>query len=507
MPLAIHYNLEVFFQDGRQLLLDSMDYETKYVFGDKFPKIQTDADLHKAVVEQMYHLADALLWLHNDLGGFEMQNSYLAHMDLKPENILVHGDPQDSKTPAGQWMITDFGISAFYKESHKPTQEIPTIRDVTSRLTSLSEVVRGRGPYQPPEIGLERKKEEFDLGPYLRRTLDFRQCDVWSFGCVLSDVLAFALDRSRGIQDVREARTAEGNDNFYKFVKTVAEIDHISASNTQLKESFVDWGEQIGRRKPEPWVLGYLDILFQQSIVIRPADRKSIETIRASLSKLSPKLNSAVNPKKPIEHIEPVIVQRPTQQNPQGSSGPIESLIHGPVNPVKTNQQSLTNGATERLASMSVRSQSDVADFQQRQILDRGTITKVPLSSDASVIAVALESTGEHIAILCKARFSVFPTMLPTSLNQKSLDIPTEVKWNNIRIAHPWLAVFGAKSSGKMVVSNATLGSSPLGLPDLDETWYMEHYFILNSSSSSSLYPFNLCVFQIGSHDTLCPFD
>lgn len=462
MPLATHYNLEVFFQDGRQPLRDSMDYETKYVFGDKFPKIQTDADLHKAVVEQMFHLADALHWLHNDISNFKMQNSYLAHMDLKPDNILIHGDPQDSKTPVGQWMITDFGISAFYKISHKPIQEIPTIRDVTSRLTSLSEVVRGRGPYQPPEIGLERKKEEFELGPHHLRALDFRQCDVWSFGCVLADVLAFALNRSQGIHDVRGARMEEGNDNFYKFVKAVAEIDNISASNTQLKESFVDWGEQIKKRSPQPWVLGYLEILFQQSIVTLPADRKCIETIKTNLKNLSPKFNSATNPKKPIDQVEPVILQLGTKQNSQGPSTPIASNIGGPINPVTTNQQSLVNIVTGRSASISVRSQNDMADLQQRQILHKGspqTTTEVPLNPDASVVAVALELTGERIAILCTAKFSVFPTRPPEFWNPKSLNIPAEVKWNKIRIAHPWLAIFGAKSSGQMVVSNATLAA------------------------------------------------
>lgn len=466
MPLADHYNLEIFFQDGKQSLGDSKDFEIKYDFKHKFPKIQTNADLHKAVVKQMFHLADALLFLHVDLGGFEMHDSYLAHMDLKPENILIHGDPQDSKTPAGQWMITDFGISAFHKVSHEPTQEIPTIRDVTSRLTSLSGVVRGRGPYQPPEVGLEREKAELGWRPHVRQKLDFRQCDVWSFGCVLSDVLAFALNRSRGIQDVREARTQEGNDYFYKFVEPVREIDEISASNTKLKESFVEWGKRIRERNDGTWVCRYLDILFEKCLVTHPAVRGSIRSIKTSLGDLSPKLRD-----------EPVM-----QHTSQGLPGPIEgssdeqildspnvpaqseiqssscSSIHGPVNSVMTKRPSPVNGGAEGVRSQN--SQDYVADFQQRQSLDGrspNTITTVPLNSDAAVIAVAMESTGERIAILCKAEFSVFPTRSPESLDQTSMNISTEVKWNNIRIAHPWLAIFGAKSSGTMVVSNATL--------------------------------------------------
>lgn len=517
MPLANHYNLEIFFWSGKQLLEDSGEYKVKYDFDDRFSSIKTDADLHKALVKQVYQLADALVWLHEELGDFEKQNSYLAHMDLKPENILIYGNPQNEKTPVGQWTITDFGISAFYKDTHKPTQEVPTIRHMTSQFTSLSDVVRGRGPYQPPEIGLERKKEELGSDPRVRRPLDYRRCDVWSFGCVLSDVLAFALNRSQGIREIREARIQDGNDNLYKFVEGVEAIDNISASNTKLKEKFLEWGNQIRGSIAKPWVQGYLDILFEKSIVPCPTDRKSIGIIKTSLWELSPKLTSAIDANNLTKQGELELTQR---KSPQGLPGPSISIqksqeehgqdsqeqlteqnphkegrlsagnLQGPFSlnamsaarrraPTKKPQDSPSesssssmirrkhqnpgNGVIEGSPSVSAQSQKNPADDQQLWIVDADltpSIIPVSLDKKASVKAVALESTGERIAILCETKVYIFPTREPEPSGQKSLDISAEVKWANVRIAHPWLAIFGAKESNEIVVSYTTFAAS-----------------------------------------------
>lgn len=495
MPLANHYNLEVFFCEGMQLLKNTEESERRYDFGDKFPSIRTDGDLHKAVVKQVFQLADALQWLHHDLGDFEKQNRYLAHMDLKPENILIYGNPQNETTPVGQWMVTDFGISAFYKASNKPIQEAPTIRDVTSRLTPYA--VRGRGPYQPPEIGLESKKEEADSGLRDRHSLDYRQCDVWSFGCVLSDVLAFALNRSQGVLDLRKARDQDGNDNFYKFVEKVEAMANISASNTKLKEGFVNWGDQIRESNAGSWVLGYLDILFKHSIVPCPSDRKRIKSIKDRLGELYPVSSppnsniltnqeglditpiqgphekhvkdSQEHPALPNTHMEGLggarNVQTASLPNAM-STVPSRAFIRQPQDSpsqssssITMDRKSLVNGVTGGPPFVLVQSQKISADDHQLQIVDGEIICSsipVPLDKKASVKAVALDSTGERIAILCEAEVVIFPTTLPKSSDQKSLHIPTGVKWNRVRIAHPGLAIFGAISSGEIMVSYAT---------------------------------------------------
>lgn len=457
MPLANHYSLEVFFWEGQLPLNDSGEYATKYVFGDKFSGIKTDADLHKAVVKQVYQLADGLLWLHQGLGDFEKPNSYLAHMDLKPDNILIHGNPQDKGTPVGTWMITDFGISAFYKNSHEPIQDMPTIRNLTSRLTSLS--VRGRGPYQPPEITLERKNEELHPAHRSRHMLDYRQCDVWSFGCVSLDALAFALNRRQGIQEIREVRTQDGNNNLYKFVNSVEAIDSISASNTELKEKFVNWGKKIRESNAEPWVQGYLDILFRDSIVPCPADRKRIGDIKSSLGDLHPKLNSATHSKKLVDHdgfdntqikdsqnkplqqnnhMEGLLGARTHQSLESGITGGSSSIsLHSPnvtAHHRQLQKGNLGNGVVGGLPSVSVHSSKVADNRQQPQIGDKYlpySSIPVPLDKAASVKAVALDSTGEWIAIIAilgEAKVFVFPTRQLESSGQEPLTVSAKVR-------------------------------------------------------------------------------
>lgn len=495
MPLANHYSLEVFFWEGRPPLNESGEYARKYAFGDKFPGIKTDADLHKAVVKQVYQLADGLLWLHQGLGDFEKPNSYLAHMDLKPDNILIHGNPQDKGTPVGTWMITDFGISAFYKKSHEPIRDMPTIRNLTSQLTSLS--VRGRGSYQPPEIGLERKNEELRPALHSRYMLDYRQCDVWSFGCVSLDALAFALNRRQGIQEIREVRTQDGNNSLYKFVKSVEAIDSISASNTELKEKFVNWGKKIRKSNAEPWVQGYLDILFHDSIVPCPADRKCIGDIKSSLGDLHPKLNSATNPKKLTDHGGFDNTQiKDSQNKPFHKNNDMEGLpdvgeyqslengitggsssisLHSPnvaVHHWQPQKGNLGNGVVGGSPSVLVHSPNVADNRQQHQIEDKHPYSRIPVPLDkaASVKAVALDSTGEWIAIIAilgEAKIYVFPTRQLEPSGQKPLTISAKVRWNNVRIAHPGLAIFGAKPSGEIVVSYATFAASDITVPPL----------------------------------------
>lgn len=473
MPLANHYSLEVFFWEGQQPPDETGKYVERYIFGEKFPKIKTDADLHKAVIKQMFQLADALLWLHHGLGDFEEPNSYLAHMDLKPDNILIHGNPEEKATPVGQWMLTDFGISAFHKDSHKLAQDMPTIRSMTSRLTSLS--VRGRGPYQPPEIGLKRKKEEFDSALLSRHMLDFRECDVWSFGCVLSDVLAFALRRRRGVKEIRARRTQDGNDNFYKFIKNLDLMDQISPSNTELKQNFVTWGVETREREREakPWVLGCLDIIFKDSIVPCPTYRKRFGDIKTSLRNLEPRLNST-SYSNLNDHGGFGTTQTETRRD-EGSSGAVNyrSLGNGVAEPSGSNLANSSNApahhqqlhipnsgkeAMNRSQSVPVYSSNDTANLRQLRIVDGNLLhssVPIPIDKEASVKAVALDSTGEFIAILCETKFFTFSTRQPRASIQKPLDISAEVTWNNVRIAHPELAIYGAKSSGEIVVSYA----------------------------------------------------
>ena len=285
LPLAKNFNLEVFLQEGKAQFDD--DTTTKYDFGSRFEHMRSDVDRHQAILKQLYQLADALSWLHNGSGNITKPNCYMAHMDFKPENILIHGRPSEKATPVGTWMVTDFGISTFYKDSNKPSQEEETIRGVTSRLTSSDYSERAWGPYQSPEVAHEQAKERKQPVLRYKRNLDYSKCDVWSFGCVLSDVLAFMISKSRGVNDIREARDDGRDDNFYTSTAISPRPGaDVNSKKTQIKDQVQHWKNELNRIYRTSWVPKYLDIVFNQSVLVCPPDRQNMDRIRDDLGQI-----------------------------------------------------------------------------------------------------------------------------------------------------------------------------------------------------------------------------
>lgn len=446
LPLASNYNLEVFLREGRQPGKTTAVLEEKYDFSTKFPNLGVDGQLHKAVIEQVYQLADALLYLHSDITKFETQHRYLAHMDLKPENILIHGDPLNKQTPAGTWTVCDFGISAFHQSSNKPLQRTPTIRDVTTRLTSrrpLANAERGYGPYQPPEVALERRKEEFNPELYHPQSLDNRKCDVWSFGGVLSDVLAFALGRSEGVRDLRTARFQEGDDNFHTSYASPMDANaNITASNTRLKERITDWGNNIIEKYTEAWVPGYINIVFNESMLPCPADRKSMKDIRDDLGKLESVLGSVVT-----QPLDRGLIVAP---GPELPNSPIPAIPY----PLPTLRVEIPEARGSPHAS-SVQSVSYSADYRPSQMnVDfslRCTLS-MPLPKGVKVRNTVFESTGARIAILCQNAAYVFSTSDPKTAEWRR-ELPSDYSWDSVRLAYPLLALIGATGSKEVIVS------------------------------------------------------
>ncbi|KAL9607552.1 MAG: hypothetical protein Q9167_007545 [Letrouitia subvulpina] len=468
LPLARNNNLEVFLRGGKQPGRSTTDYTEMYDFNTKFPNLRVDGQLHKAVIKQVYQLADALLWLHSDIALFETQDRYLAHMDLKPDNILIHGNPLDERTPAGTWTVCDFGISAFHKSSNKPIQKAPTIRDVTTRLTSrrpLGNAERGHGPYQPPEVALERKKEEFDLELRHPQSVDNRKCDVWSFGGVLADVLAFALGRSKGVQDLREARFHEGDDNFYTFTESPIDLNaNITASNTKLKERITSWRKNIIQHYTEAWVPGYVNVVFYESMLPCPADRKSMRDIRDNLGKLEPELGSVIT--QPVDRglivpTEPGLGSAITQSldrglivppEPEPPDSPIPAIPYPP--PILQVVIPDAGGSPQASSVLSGSSSADCQHSQTNVDFSLHCTLSIPLPRGVKVKNTVFESTGARIAILCQTAVYVFSTSDPRS-EEWSRDLLPGHSCDSVRLAYPLLALFGSTGSreGEVIVS------------------------------------------------------
>lgn len=273
LPLANLYNLEIFLRGGYEPNPSTDDLRQKYDFEVEFPMLKTSVELQHAVVKEAHYLASALKWLHEDLKVFGSADRYLAHMDLKPANVLLVGDP---RSPAGKWMLSDFGVSSFDKATNARSNT-PSIRDVGLRFTSRGfqdRIVRGHGPYQPPEV-------HFD-------NVDNRKCDVWSFSCVLCDILAFAVGRTESVYALRNSRYGPDDDYFYETsASTKTKTQTVDDSNTKLKSEISGWWDSLeSEHYSTGWVIDYINVL-RNALKIKPSDRPGIGEIVQGLSGLA----------------------------------------------------------------------------------------------------------------------------------------------------------------------------------------------------------------------------
>ncbi|RAH41870.1 ankyrin repeat and protein kinase domain-containing protein [Aspergillus brunneoviolaceus CBS 621.78] len=135
------------------------------------------------LLEQSVNLAAALQSVHND--------NY-CHRDLKPSNVLVYTDNRsDGDSRAGLWKISDFGMA---ERSPAPGD----IRSSRSR-PSLDAPISA---YEAPEVVLGTHHGSLS--------------DVWSFGCILTLVIAFGVGSENSVTDLDERRRSSGvYDCFY----------------------------------------------------------------------------------------------------------------------------------------------------------------------------------------------------------------------------------------------------------------------------------------------------
>lgn len=154
------------------------------------------------ILREASNLASALAFLHD---GLEIDSRPVCcHMDLKPANILVYPNP---KAPAvGNWQITDFGISMMTQT--QGGLMVPTNPDGSAYTIQRSPLVRGEMPYHPPEVL---------YGQFGRRS------DVWSLGCILVRIIAFALNGASGLRelDLKRRKDTDGitdypDDHFHR---------------------------------------------------------------------------------------------------------------------------------------------------------------------------------------------------------------------------------------------------------------------------------------------------
>lgn len=257
------------------------DRSKDYSFQTMFPLARQHEGylLALPLLEQCKAIAEALAFLHK---GFSTASARVscAHMDLKPNNILIFDGPE---LIVGKWKICDFGISVFKEEDGAST--IVSIGDLYEHMTFNTRYRRDVSTYQAPEV--DHTTPSSASTPANRRV--GRRGDVWSFGAIFSEVLAFALKREYHVEEFQRQRTERNrssgvkNDRFY----SLNPGPNLSpeALGFQVRPTVLDWLQDQAKdfgakfRSVSCWVESIIKIL-QINPGGRPSPNELEELVR-----------------------------------------------------------------------------------------------------------------------------------------------------------------------------------------------------------------------------------
>lgn len=243
-----------------------------------------------SLLAECYHLARALNFLHRELWSPRGKKLCCAHLDLKPENVLVSFPPNDraSEAPVGRWKIADFGLSKVEEvvtegrviPVGKADQAASTAPGNIARELSVQTAARGAGTFQPPEVQ--------NTGPVKVST----RRDVWSYGCILAMVLAFALGGPEEVKEQTRKREIVGSDDFfyrrtYRRSRTPGPSGESAAYHVdaELKPAFRRWlseARTLADNEHEQWINRTVELiltLLDVNVTTRPEIPVAVNTL------------------------------------------------------------------------------------------------------------------------------------------------------------------------------------------------------------------------------------
>lgn len=130
--------------------------------------------LDETFIIALSKLASAIEDVHNLTANTIDLQQIGCHHDLRPRNILVDGD---------RFVLADFGLSRF----KSPSQD------------STTKHKKGQGDYVAPEC--EDIDDNFD-----KHTIG-RASDIWSFGCIIIEIVTYMIRGHEGVEDFWKVRS------------------------------------------------------------------------------------------------------------------------------------------------------------------------------------------------------------------------------------------------------------------------------------------------------------
>lgn len=383
----------------------------------QFPRAADAHQLKMSLLGQSKNLASALEFLHN--GFTTSANDWkiiCAHLDLKPSNILIF-ESNNRDDVVGNWKLCDFGISVFDAErlQGSPTVELGSAGDFFNRVENTIRTSPRRipGSYQAPEI------EHSDY----RRNPDFgaRTSDIWSFGTIFAEVLAYASGGASGVESFKEERRLQTpvtgklllNDFFYTTVP-----EHMGENSMLpcvLRREVSQWlktfiSEHEPARHPPGVCLRCWAECVQRILEVNPRKRPSASTLYRWVADVRAHTNDAS-----IAHLQ------------FRGSGPLSPTLEW----------------TERERE-SVSSPSEAPVVTVFNPEGRSHLVRLPLSSH-DVIDYDLD--GKRLAYLTKTTIELFLVDSQGPDHHEVEQLQSGHGWCGIKVAEPYLVVWGSDVS------------------------------------------------------------
>lgn len=221
---------------------------------------QADGDLHDLLlsgdgmvglrsgdelVQSLWGLSSALSAVHEYFAPEFSVRRVGCHYDIKPRNILCM---------RGRLILSDFGLSRLVEE------------DTSSRTIFK----QGEGCYLAPEC--QPSDRDFEPGKIGRAS------DIWSFGCVLSEILAYVDTRGGD---------GSGNVKQYRSERRIR-LTHITGnyfhSDTDVNPKVIAFLESFsGNQEGVPMTYRLLARTILETLQFRPEERPKVSYITQSL--------------------------------------------------------------------------------------------------------------------------------------------------------------------------------------------------------------------------------
>lgn len=385
-----------------------------YDMAQQFPRASDTHQLRMSLLGQAKNLASALEFLHN---GFTTKaNDWkikCAHLDLKPSNVLIFESTQTDEV-VGHWKLSDFGISVFGAEhlQGSPTVELGSAGDFFNKLgrTFGTYPKLIPGVYQAPEIEHPDDNSDPEHGA--------RTSDIWSFGAIFAEVLAYAHGGASGVKkfDQKRRRRTEINGELVHndfFYTTMPEHMRRPSSTFPyiLRREVSLWLEEvIFEHQPEPLSQGVCLRCWAECVKtifeVDPHNRPSAGTLCQFIADLHRHAKDTT-----IPHLEFV---GPDPRRPS----PEELNVHGDMDPLLP-PAIVAGSSTAR----------------------RSYVTELPLSS-RDVLDYDLD--GKTLVYLTKMSIDLFIVDSPSPYSER---LQTDHGWHGIKVAEPYVVVWGSEPS------------------------------------------------------------